>query len=175
MIKLYTFLFIVLLANSACSQTDSTVSWRSQYASISFDIYSPWKQLPTLDTEKETLTGVIDNSDGKSFIVRIGKDISKEILSDSSFYLGIKKTMLEANKENKVLSESDTVMHSLEMHRIDFLMKTDRWGWVRQINLSLRDGARFVAIQILHPVGENGHDSVIPLALMEFDKRLVIK
>ena len=164
----------LLLAMTSCGQFTDSSAWKSSYHLLSFSYKNPWQLLPTLDTKKETLTGVIDFSDGKSYIIKIGDDLSKEKLSDETYYSGIKKAMLAPNAANQLVFEGDTLFHSQQGHRLDFIMKTDKWGWMKQVNIIRRDGQEFFSIQILYPIKQGEIAKQIPEEIFQFDKLVVL-
>ena len=163
-------LAFLIMTTSSCGQSSDSSTWKSSHRLLSFAYKDPWKRLPTLDTEKETLTGVIDYSDGKSYVIKIGHDVSKEKLPDNTYYANVKETMLAPNAANRLLFEGDTVFHSQQSHRLDFLMNTDKWGWMRQVSIIRRDGKEFFSVQISYPIRQEEIYKEIPDEIIEFDK-----
>lgn len=167
---LSSFLFIF----AACgSGQDSTSKWQSQYRKLSFQYSKPLTLLPTSDRKEKTLTGVIDKSDGKSYVIQVTDDISKERLNDSMYYEGVKETMLNANFKNKLLNEDSIPFHGRIAHRQVFLMYTDNWGYLKLVGLIIRTGVEFISIQISFPTTEkNAAIEPTPEILVKFDKDL---
>jgi hypothetical protein len=173
----YVFFTLISILSilSSCGQSDgTTTSWRSDYRNLSVSFTNPWRKLPSLDTKEQTLIGVIDYSDGKSYIIKITDDTPQEKLTDNQYYEGAKKIMLAPNQKNKVLSESDTIFHGTTVHKIVFLMYTDKWGLMKQQTLIERDGKEFFSIQILYPVEEEEYDKPVPGSILQLDKSILI-
>jgi hypothetical protein len=173
--KLDILTFFLILLSSCGQSQDSISSWTCESRILTFSLYKPWTKLPTLDTKEKTLTGVIDNSDGKSYIIQITDDIPQSRLSDKTYFEEVKQTMLKPNEKNKLVSEDTWMFHNMPTHRQTFLMYTDKWGLLKQINYVFRNGVEFISVQILFPVDEASYlkDS-IPEALVKFDKTVKI-
>ena len=102
----HCLLVSLFFALTCCAQLgNKPANWKSVYREITFDYSDPWSLLPTLDTKEKTLSGVIDNRDGKSYIIHITDDVSKGQLSDEVYFKGIEQTMLRA-KIPKILELS---------------------------------------------------------------------
>jgi hypothetical protein len=166
-------LISLLFSLSACEQAKDSISlWKSDHRQVHFEYNSPWTLLPTLDTKAKTLTGVIDYRDGKSYIIQITDDIPLTQLDNKSYYEGAKKTMLQANANNRLLIEDSILFHGNVAHRQVFLMNTVKWGLLKQISLVRRTGIEFISVQINFPITENNSltDS-IPDQIIQFDKK----
>jgi hypothetical protein len=165
-------LLYLLLSLGACGQrADSVKIWKSEFRNIQFQYTSPWVLLPALDIKTQTLAGVIDMKDGKSYIIRCFDDLPKEKLSDKDYLAGIKKTMLEPNPKNKLLSEDSVFFHNQISFRQVFLMYTIRWGLIKQTNYLIRNGKDAITLQILYPTSEiDALTQVTPDILIQFDK-----
>jgi hypothetical protein len=167
-------LISLLFSLTACGQTKDSISlWKSAHRKLRFEYYSPWILLPSLDTKAKTLTGVIDYRDGKSYIIQITDDIPSTQLDNKSYYEGVKKTMLQANENNKLLIEDSILFHGNIAHRQVFLMNTVQWGLLKQISLVRRTGIEFISVQINFPTTKDNIlvDS-IPIQIIEFDKKV---
>lgn len=150
--------------------------WESTIRDLSFEYSAQWSILPTLDTKEKTITGVIDYSDGKSYVIQITPDASIEKLSDELYFESIKKTMLEANSENELMEENDTTFHGMKAHSQVFLMYTKKWGFMKQVSYVIRTGVEFVSVQILFPVTKgNASTAPMPFQIVEFDRTVKVK
>ena len=173
-----SYLLIILLFELSCSGQNhkSLTKWESSIRALAFEYESPWSILPTLDTKEKTLTGVIDNRDGKSYIIQITPDASKEELSDVLYFENVKKTMLGANSRNELLEENDTTFHGMSAHSQVYLMYTKKWGLLKQVSFVIRTGVEFVSVQILFPVTkENSSTNSLPIQLVEFDRTVKVE
>lgn len=128
-----------------------------------------------MDTKEQTLTGVIDNSDGKSYIIKMTNDLSKDIVSDDKLFQNAKETMLNANADNKLLREGDTVFHSQKTHLMVFYINTIKWGPMKQVSFMSRNGKEYFSIQILFPVKLEDIDKPIPEEILRFDNTVKIE
>jgi hypothetical protein len=168
-----SILVFTILFNLSCGRVTKQTPqlWESKERKISFQCYAPWTLLPTLDTKTTTMTGVIDNSDGKSYIIHITDDVPKEKLSDESYFGGVRKTMLQANSKNRLIKEDSIPFHGQIFHRQAYFMHTDNWGLLKQISFVKRTGKEFYSIQVAFPTQESDSiDITIPPHLIEFDK-----
>ena len=165
-------LTLLLFTLSYCGQIqNSPTEWKSVNRILSFEYANPWSILPTLDTKGKTLTGVIDKRDGKSYVIQITDDVAKGKLSDEAYFDGVKQTMLQANKKNMLIAESDTTFHGMKAHSQSYLMYTQKWGLLKQVSFVIRTGIEFVSVQILFPIIDEGAATKsIPLQLVEFDR-----
>src|SRR5437763_1536103 len=154
--RLIFICFIGFSCGSATKQTSQF--WESKERKISFLYYSPLTLLPTLDKKSETLTGVIDNNDGKSYVVHIGDDISKEKFNDKAYFNDIKRTMIRPNLKNRLIKEDSITFHGQIFHRQIYFMYTPNWGLLKQLIFVRRTGTEFYSIQISFPTQES--DSV---------------
>jgi hypothetical protein len=165
-------LLYILFSLGACGQQKESVkTWQSRFRDIKFQYTSPWTLVPALDIKDQTLVGVIDMKDGKSYIIRCFDDLSKEKLNDNDYLAGIKKTMLEPNPKNKLLSEDSIYFHNQISFRQVFLMYTEKWGLLKQISYLLRNGKDAITIQISFPTTEiDVSTQITPDVLTQFDK-----
>jgi hypothetical protein len=169
------FFFILLLSNCKGQTTDTLQIWKSEHYDLNAEFNSKWSLLPSTDTPKKILFGVIDKSDGKSYILKIVDDVSQEQLNDSSYYQLTKNQMLGANEKNILINESDTIVHGKKFHLQVFLMNTLKWGILKQYGYIYRDGIKMISIQLSFPIEEkNANQETIPQMLIEFDKGLKI-
>ena len=169
--KTLTLLYLLLSLGACGQQNDSIKTWHSEFRNIQFQYTSPWVLVPALDIKTQTLIGVIDMKDGKSYIIRCFDDLPKEKLSDKNYLAGIKKTMLEPNPKNKLLSEDSVYFHNQISFRQVFLMYTDRWGLLKQINYLVRNGKDAITVQILYPTTEiDALTQLTPDLLTQSDK-----
>lgn len=167
-----TTLIFATLVNFSCGNATKQTSqfWESKQRKISFQYYSPWTLLPTIDKKSETVTGVIDNNDGKSYVIHITDDISKEKLSDTIYFNGVKKTMLQPNIKNRLIKEDSILFRGQIFHRQIYFMHTKNWGLLKQLIFVKRTGKDFYSIQISFPTQESDSiDITIPKQLTEFD------
>ena len=169
--KTLVILYLLLSLGACGQQNDSVKTWQSEFREIQFQYTAPWVLLPTLDIKNRTLVGVIDMKDGKSYIIQCFDDLPKEKLSDNEYLNGIKKTMLEPNPKNKLLSEDSVFFHNQVSYRQVFLMYTIKWGVLKQINYLIRNGKDAITLQILYPTTEiDATTQNIPELLTQFDK-----
>jgi hypothetical protein len=167
-------IWIFSISFLSCIQHEADHLWKSVERDLSFTYSEPWRLVPTLDSKAQTLTGVIDYSDGKSYIIKMTGDVSKEKISDSVFHAEIKKTMLAPNKANRVIGEDDIIFHSQKVHRIVFFMDTEKWGLLKQISITCRNGKEYFSIQINYPIKREEPNKQIPESLVIFDKDVKI-
>ena len=165
-------LIILLSCLFCCNNTTTKKDWSSSFRSLSFKYESPFTLLPIVDSEKKTLAGVIDYSDGKSCVIKMEKDLPKDQVSDKMLHDNAKTIMLGENPENKLLYETDTTFHSHSAHKMIFLMNTKKWGKMNQISYISRDGKDYFSIQILYPYGDGTY--AIPESLVRFQKAIKI-
>ncbi|HLP39542.1 hypothetical protein [Lacibacter sp.] len=171
----FQFFIYTLLSFAACAQVNNKKGiWKSEYRLLSFSVDSPWQQLPSLDTKDQVISGVIDVSDGTSYTIKITDDVPKTTVSDSQYYAGARKMMLDANQANRVLREFDTVFHSMPAHRTDYMMRTNRWGLMKQVNYIIRNEKEFISVQILYPFIDNKPETQIPASVLAFDKLVLL-
>lgn len=165
-LKLFLFCYSATLAQ----QAGGLKTWSSDHRKLSFQYFSPWTLLPSLDTKSKTLAGVIDKSDGASYIIQITGDVSLDKLSNDSYYDYVKEKMLSAHKQNKILLEDNINFHNKRFHRIIFMLHT-KWGLLKEISLINRTGIECTSIQISFPANENSvHD--LPVKLKQLDKKV---
>lgn len=166
------FILIILFIQFACSQpADSIKTWQSKNRDLSFKYSTPWELVPVLDIKKQTMVGVIDQSDGKSYIIQYFDDVPTYRLSTQQYLNGIKKTMLQPNPKNNLLLEDSLVFHNHITYRQVYLMYTEKWGLLKQYQYVIRTGKEMITVQILFPTTESAakHQD-IPQQLLDFDK-----
>lgn len=171
-----SILFYLLILSSCIGQTTETPQvWKSKYFDFNVEFDTQWSLLPSIDTKEKSLFGVIDKSDGKSYIIKIVDDVSKDLLSDTGYYQLIKSQMLNENKKNLLIKELDTIIHGKKFHHQAFLMDTKKWGLLKQYAYIYRDGIKMISIQFSFPIEEkNAYEETIPKMLVELDKRIKI-
>ena len=178
MLKYFSIFLTLLLIHSCKAQTEEQEKseiWKSKYYDITIEFNIPWSQMPSIDSKEKSLFGVLDKNDGKSYVVKIVDDVSKDILSDSSYFEFTKKIMLDENEKNILLNETDTVIHGKNFHCLTFLMNTTKWGTMKQYGYIYRDGIKMISIQISFPIEEkNANQASIPEALIELDNGIKI-
>jgi len=168
----YFFILVNLLQSCTGQNSDSISIWQSKYHNFKASYSSLWTLLPSYDTEEKTIFGVIDKKDGKSYIVKITKDVSKEELPDTDYYEYFKETMLKENPNNKFLGEQDIQFHGENYHGLEFLMHTEKWGILKQYAYIKRQGDFLTGIQVSYPILENDTNTEMPLSLKELDKNI---
>ncbi len=161
----------VIFTLLGCAQAQDSVNiWKSNHRDLHFEYQTPWTLVPALDITSQTLVGVIDNKDGKSYIIQFFDDVPKERLSNENYLNGIKQTMLQPNPKNKLILEDSVLFHEQKSYRQIYLMYTEKWGLLKQFNYVIRTGKELITVQILFPTKELGASNDIPSQLVEFDK-----
>lgn len=178
-------LFALLLIVASCSNMDkldhkdkvssSSQKWKSNFHSFKAEYDSPWELIPSLSTKEKTVFGLIDKSDGKSYIVKITNDVSKDVLSDADYYEASKELMLNANNQNTLVDERDVKFHDEYFHRQVFVMHTDKWGVLLQHAFTRRTGELAYSVQISYPLKEGDSEKLeLPKLITELDQNIRI-
>ncbi len=173
--KFSIVILLLISLNSCAQQSDSSQYWKSSHRNLKIQYGSPWILMPALDIKSQTLVGVIDNQDGKSYIIQYFDDVPQENLSTNQYLAGVKKTMLEANPKNKILAKDSLLFHGHTAHAQTFLMHTIKWGMLKQISYVIRTGTELITVQICFPTNEpDAQKERIPEQLVLFDKMVKI-
>jgi len=167
--KTLIILYLLFSQTTYGQQKARSQAWVSNHRNLSIQLFYPWTLMPILDTKTQTLVGVIDTSDGKSYIIQFFDDLPVEKLTNERYFSGIKKTMLEADGKNKVITEDSVLFHGKFAYRQTFLMYTKKWGILKQENYVIRTGLELISVQILFPFSENASSQKTPQLLSEFD------
>ena len=126
-------------------------TWKSKVSDLQVAFNSQWKIMPLfLDTDDKILIGLKDESDHSSIVIKITLDYSKEQLSDEQYFDAVKKQMLKANAENKLLFEDEIEFKKLKFKRLIFSMKT-KFGRLIQTIYIHRNGKKMTGIQFAYP------------------------
>lgn len=168
--------FFLIITISSCSQESSDNSnsyniWESNFHDFYIEYNSSWSIIePTLDTKEKLLFAIIDNSDGKSYVVKIAPDLHQNMLSNKNYYQSTKEQMLAANPKNKLIQESEKYLHGKEFHEQTYLMYTKKWGLLKQHALIHRTGKKMFSIQYCYPIkSESDANIEIPLEIIKLD------
>ncbi|MDH4471343.1 MAG: hypothetical protein QE487_01980 [Fluviicola sp.] len=148
--------------------------WQSKYHNLKANYSSEWSLLPGIDKENKVIFGLIDKTDGKSYLVKIAEDVSKEDLPDEDYYLAFKEMVLNENPKNKLLSEQDVDFHGSNYHRLEFLIYTEKWGLLKQYAYVNRPGDFIIGVQLSYPVAEDKSNAEMPESMIELDKNVVL-
>jgi hypothetical protein len=142
---------------------------------MSIEYYPPWTLIPAMDTKEKTKIGLVDLHDGKSYIIQMMADVSKDSLTDASYYEYSKQLMLQPDKRNKLLFENDTIYHGHSFRQMVFLMFTEKWGLLKMVSLIRRTGKECCTVQISFPVSEKkANERDVPAQLRELDEHIRI-
>lgn len=147
------FMLCALITLTAIARDITTPAiWKSKFRKLSFEYAHPWELLPSYETNEETLVSIVDKTDRASYIIRMGDDVSQEESSNKEYYQEIKQNILEAHKENKLIKEDDIIFKNQRMHRMMFLLHTEKYGQLRSVSLIKRTGREVILLQISNPV-----------------------
>lgn len=125
--------------------------WESKYHELNFSYSDDFYLVnPRLDDNKKLLLALKDSVDNSSIIIRIKEDISKEIVSDESYYETVKNQMLSANSNNKLILEKDTIFKEKEFHLLIFEMQIKFGNFYHSVYIN-RDGDKIYIFQISFP------------------------
>jgi hypothetical protein len=169
---------LVSFGLAACSQSAQTqTTWSSKHRKLSFTYTSPWQLLPGMESQEKTLAGVIDKTDGTSYLLQIGDDVSKERLTDSEYYEGARNTMLAANSNNRLVLEDDTIYHGMKAHRQVYVLEAKRWGTISHVTYIIRNEQEYLSVQISYPHSKQAVIGRLPENLARFDEtvRVTVK
>jgi hypothetical protein len=152
-------IFLVACLLSACSKNDSAphatapATWQSQFHPLKLTYKDPFARIdPSEDSNEKALIGLIDKSDGASYVVRIGRDLPLDDVSDDNLYLAMKKQMIQAHKGNKLISESDVKLHGSTFHHLRFEMFNAKFNKPMCIDAySRRTGKWSISVQWSFP------------------------
>ena len=172
-----TLLIIVIsFCVAVCSQsTKAQTSWSSKHRDLSFTYGSAWQLLPGIESPEKTLAGVIDKTDGTSYLFQIGNDVSKDRLTDSEYFEGARNTMLAANSKNRLILEDDTIYHGMKAHRQVYVLEAKRWGTISHVTYIIRNGQEYLSVQISYPPSKHTAIGRLPENLSRFDETVRIK
>lgn len=106
-----TVVAIVILLCSSWIAVVEVSQWKSKYHKVEISYSKPWQLLIGTSTKEKTMLGLIDSNDGKSIMVKVAKDVSQDLLADSSYYSHVKHQMLNENANNSLLKEDDIQYH----------------------------------------------------------------
>ena len=149
-------------------------SWSSKHHKLEVIYAEPWTKIAALDISKKTLFGLIDKADGKSYIIKITEDVSKDNLSDKEYYEATTEQMLAANEKNLLLEENDTVFHGLNFHQLVFAMYTEKWGVLKQHVLIRRENGVMAGFQLSYPVtAETAETANMATEMIALDKNIL--
>jgi hypothetical protein len=123
-----------------------------------------------VDSADKLLVGFVDNLDGKSYTVKIGRDVVRDTLSEAQYFDAVLDQMLSAHPKNKLIDKRDVQFHGRSFHRLRFRMHTEKWGELCMHAYMHRTGTQSVAVQIAFPcdVGRINED-VLPPAISKLD------
>lgn len=167
--KLIITLILLFLSNYECK---GQTFWTSKFHEFEIELDSLWTVLPSIDTKEKMLFGVIDKTDGKSYIIKITKDVPTDQLSDEQYYQTIRELMLGANSENKLLEEKESEFHGEKYHEQIFIMNTPKWGVLKQNSYIRRTGQLLYSIQISFPINDKNENTPTPTLIIELDKEI---
>ncbi len=169
------FLFVLPSCTGQVETQKKSPTWKSKFYPFSAEFDSIWTKLPSHDTKEKILFGVIDKTDGKSYIVKITDDLAQSQLSDSSYFEITKDLMLQENQKNILLNEKDTVIHEKKFHCMTFILHTTKWGVLKQSGYIYRDGIKMISIQMGFPLNEKQpNETNVPKSLIALDKGIKI-
>jgi hypothetical protein len=145
--------------------------WSSSHHPVRVSYGSEWTRIePSMDTADKLLVGLVDNSNGMSYTVKIGRDVDRNTVPDTHYYDAVKKQMLAAHGANKLIDEGDVAFHGRQFHRLRFKMHTAKWGELCMLVYTHRTGTQSVAVQIAFPFDPGTIEKdTLPPALSKLD------
>jgi hypothetical protein len=145
--------------------------WSSDYHPVRVSYGPPWTVIqPYIDSADKLLVGFIDNSDGKSFTVKVGRDVNRDVVSDAEYNDAVRNQMLSAHSQNRLMDEGDVEFHGKSFHRMRFRMHTEKWGELCLFVYTHRTGERVIVVQIAFPlVGSSENADALPPTLEALD------
>lgn len=149
--KIKTLLMFTLILVSTSVFCQHHNSWKSKHHELSFDYSDNFYLItPRLDTSKKLILALKDSIDNSSIILRIKEDVSKELVSDDSYYEAVKNQMLSANSNNKLIFEKNTIFKGEEFHLLIFDMHIKFGNFYQSVFIN-RNGKEIYTFQISFP------------------------
>lgn len=149
-------------------------TWSSKHRELEVTYSEPWSKIASLDLRKKTLFGLIDNTDGKSYLIKITPDVSQEELSDEQYYSAFTELTLAKNEQNVLLEENDTIFHGQHFHQFIFVLHTEKWGVLKEHALIRRADGVMSGFQLAYPIkAEDSKTATMPEQLVELDKNIL--
>ena len=162
-------LLLILISFQRCT-VKSNGQWKSEITNLELNFNENWEIIkPDIDSEDEILIGIIDKRDNSSLTVKISEDVSKEILSDESYYNFTKMQMLSENNRNELITEDEIEFKGAKFHRMILLMKTKYGKMIHTVYIHRNEEKKKITgIQFSYPekLVDNPIE-IIPLKLKE--------
>jgi hypothetical protein len=151
--KILIFLIFLGCGNKISNTSNSENSiWESQFNQIKIEYSNEWEIIkPLIDKTDKTVIGIIDKTDGKSYVIKVTQDVPQEKLSDEDYYEFTRKQMLESHPDNKLIGEKQKQVYNKSFNEMRFEMNTKQWGKLIQHVLIHRTGEKIIGLQISFP------------------------
>jgi len=156
-LRFVIFLMICVVSLSGCADSSTSSSpqqWSSAFHPVRIRYSSPWSLIrPTQDSQDKVLVGLIDNCDGKSIVIKVAEDVSRDDLSDASYFNAIKELLVSHNEGNKFVDETNEHFHGASYRRMRFIVNNEKWNHLFcQTAYARRTGEYAVTCQISYPI-----------------------
>ena len=179
--KITLFLVIGLLfsfiGHFGCYSDDprggKTNEWRSKFYPIRVTIADHWKVIqPSKDSADGVTVGFIDDSDGCSMVIKVTQDVSKDLLSDETYFSAVRDQMVNHSPENELLDELETQFKNATYYRMRFAMWNKQFeGLFCQSLYVRRTGELSITCQVNHPI-QSKTELNLPAKLKELLREL---
>jgi hypothetical protein len=149
--------------------------WRSEHHPVTIEFSHPWGLTDSpLDSEKRVVVGLLDSTDGSSYVVKIGEDASSELVSDDVLHAAIKEQMSAAQAE--LVHESTADQHDASFHHFRWTMFNEKFQKRMCVDaFSRRTGAWSITIQWAFPCEETvTATSRVPAKITDLDRSATI-
>lgn len=173
----HPFILLSSLLLFSCSGSLSGANkktWKSPQHQLEVTYAHPWEVIHSVSSPKETIFGLIDNSDGKSYVIKIAQDVSQELLSDQDYISSIQGQMLSQDSHNRLILTGETPFHGQTYNHLVFIMHTKKWGVMAQHAFTLRSEGLAYSAQISYPVQSDVEAMNWPEALKELNDQILI-
>lgn len=170
-----TLLLPIFILSCSHQINSDNSTWKSEHHPLEIQFSTPWELIASVSSEKKTVCGLIDKTDGKSVAIKISNDVSQELLSNADYYASTTEQMLAANVKNERVDEREVQFHGETYYRQIFIMHTDKWGVLQQHAYTRRDGEHCYSVQFSFPIQDHSpKDFVLPKSILDLDKNIRI-
>ncbi len=167
---------VLALLLSGCDQSateDAPLEWRSRHLPVDLDYSPPWTLItPSQDSQHRVVVGLIDQNDGKSYVIKVDADVPQSEVSDSAYFDAVKEQMTTHRAGNTLVDERDVELHGAIFHRFRFTMQNPKWDHLFcQVLYVRRTGTHVISCQLNFPI-ESVSRLEMPTSLVELNRRI---
>ena len=147
--------------------------WQSAHHAVELKYDPPWRLIvPLRDQSDSLLVGVVDETDGKSCVIKVDADVPQTEVSDDIYFEAIREQMTSHMTGNKLVDERDVESHGAVFRRFRFTMRNPKWDHLFcQMIYVRRTGSHMISCQLSFPI-ESHLQLEIPSSLVELDRAI---